>query len=123
MGKLKRDTVGMRELYYFAFCLTTKFQTNMSRTRCYIIADSDKYGKDQVISRDYTLPWYGCVVPEEVQLYADNCIKAAIRFAIEEGYYNLRECRNTYKMVYDRHGYGKEKRCGKESVRPLKYQF
>ena len=96
----------------------------MSRTYCYIIADSEKYGKDQVISRSYTLPWDGCMVPEEVQLCADNCIREAIKFAIEEGYYNLRECRQTWVTVYDRRTkVGELKRRGKESVRPLKYQF
>lgn len=33
----------------------------------YLIADSDKYGKDQIISSVMSIPWEGCMVSDELE--------------------------------------------------------
>ena len=66
----------------------------------YLIADSDKYGKDQIISGTIKYVWDGCMVADEIEAYNERVISAALQFAKENHYTNIREVVSCYKEVF-----------------------
>lgn len=67
----------------------------------YLIADSDKYGKDQIISSVMSIPLGGCMVSDELERSNKKIVMKALKLASKEGYTNIREVRNSFKETFD----------------------
>ena len=65
----------------------------------YLIADSSKYGKDQIISGTIKYPWDGCKVADDLCRSNERVVADAISFAENEGYNNIREVLCYFKEV------------------------
>ena len=65
----------------------------------YLIADSDKYGKDQIISGTIKYPWDGCNVADDLCRSNERVVADALSFAENEGYNNIREVMCYFKEV------------------------
>lgn len=65
----------------------------------YLIADSDKYGKDQIISGTIKYPWDGGKVADDLCRSNERVVADALSFAENEGYNNIREVRCYFKEV------------------------
>lgn len=65
----------------------------------YLIADSSKYGKDQIISGNIKYPWDGCKVADDLCRSNERVVADALSFAENEGYNNIREVMCYFKEV------------------------
>lgn len=65
----------------------------------YLIADSSKYGKDQIISGTIKYPGDGCKVADDLCRSNERVVADALSFAENEGYNNIREVRCYFKEV------------------------
>ena len=65
----------------------------------FLIADSDKYGKDQILSGTIKYPWDDCKVADDLCRSNERIIADALSLAEKEGYTNIREVRCYFKEV------------------------
>ena len=79
--------------------LPDNFQTMAIFIHSYLIADSDKYGKDQIISGTIKYPWDGCKVADDLCRSNERVVADALSFAENEGYNNIREVMCYFKEV------------------------
>ena len=67
--------------------------------KSFLIADSDKYGKDQILSGTIKYPWDDCKVADDLCRSNERIIADALSLAEKEGYTNIREVRCYFKEV------------------------
>ena len=65
----------------------------------FLIADSDKYGKDQILSGTIKYPWDDCKVADDLCRSNERIIADALSLAEKEGYNNIREVRCYFKEI------------------------
>ena len=65
----------------------------------YLIADSSKYGKDQIISGTIKYPLDGCKVADDLCRSNERVVADALSFAENEGYNNIPEVMCYFKEV------------------------